>query len=126
MQIVAELKAYLDRKPNTPILSMDMVKNQIVKFSSPEAVSYATTIKSDMEVYCGFFLVVMVFMGGANFVSVVMFWQMQRMRYMMNMNTQLAFSRLDVKIVQWLTYAPPIVGSTYGTIKGYLGGMVDV
>lgn len=33
-------------------------------------------MKADMEVYCGFYLIGMAFLGGSSLIGVVLFWQM--------------------------------------------------
>ena len=90
-----EFKRILDKKPNTPILSTATVKQWVMKGSDHVIQDYGRCVKADTEIYVGFYLVVMVFVGSSSIVSVFLFWQMMRMRYMMNQSTQMAFQRLD-------------------------------
>jgi len=41
-------------------------------------------MKADIEVYAGFYLIVGLFIGNTSLIGVVFYWQMLRMRYMMN------------------------------------------
>jgi len=66
-----------------------------VKGSDHAIQDYGRCVKADTEIYVGFYLVVMIFVGNSSMVSVFLFWQMMRMRYMMNQSTQMAFQRLD-------------------------------
>ena len=52
---------------------------------------------------------------------------MMRMRYMMNMQCQMAFQRLDQKIVLYMhhQWCPSMVPAAYARVKGLLGGLVD-
>lgn len=82
--LAAEFQKKLRANPSLPVLSMATIKNWIDKGAGHEMQNYGRQIKADMEVYCGFYLIGMIFLGGANFLGVVMFWQMQRMRYMVS------------------------------------------
>jgi hypothetical protein len=53
-------------------------------------------VKSDIEVYAGFYIVITVFIGGNSLIAAMFYWQMMRMRYMMNPNLQGSFGKLDV------------------------------
>jgi hypothetical protein len=94
--LAVEFQKILQKNPSTPGLSMG--KKWIDQGAGMTAQNYGRQIKSDMEVYCGFYLIGMVFLGGANFLSVILFWQMQRMRYMISVPLQMAFQRLDQNI----------------------------
>jgi len=80
-----------------------------------------------MEVYCGFYLIGMIFLGGSSLLSVMMFWQMQRMRYMISNPLQMAFTRLDSNIMGYLTasWCPGVILQGYMMVKGLLAGMTD-
>lgn len=80
--LASEFNKILQRNPSAPVISMG--KTWIEKGAGMTAQNYGRQVKSDMEVYCGFYLIGMVFLGGANFLSVILFWQMQRMRYMIS------------------------------------------
>ena len=55
-------------------------------------------MRSDIEVYCGFFLIPMVLTGQTTFIAPVMYWQMTRMRYMISASLQAAWMRFDQAI----------------------------
>ena len=78
--------------------------------------------------YCGFYLIGMLFLGGANIMGVVLFWQMQRMRYMVSMPLQMGFSRMDQNIQGYLnmSWCPGVLRNAYFTLRGVLQGMTDV
>lgn len=80
-----------------------------------------------MEVYCGFYLIGMIVLGGSSLLGVMMFWQMQRMRYMISTNLQMAFTRMDSNIMGYLTMSmcPTVLMSGYMMLKGLLSGMTD-
>ena len=84
LALAVEFKKILDKKPNTPILSISQVKTWVVKGSATEIQDYGRCLKADMEIYVGFYLIVMIFFGQSSLMFVFMFWQMMRMRYMMN------------------------------------------
>ena len=84
-------------------------------------------IKSDLEVYVGFILILMVFVGGAGLMHVIMYWQMMRLRYMMNPCTQEAFGRFDIMLQGYFNhpYCPGVIRTGYGTVKSFMSGMTD-
>jgi hypothetical protein len=90
-----DLKKMLAANPSTPLLSIEAVKNQVVKASAYDMQEYGRLLKSDIEIYVGFFLIACIFIGRTNMIGVFSFWQMMRVRYMMSVQTQMAFSRLD-------------------------------
>lgn len=96
--LAGEFQKKLRANPSFPILSIGMLNGWIQKGANNEFQNYGRQIKADMEVYCGFYLIGMIFLGGANFLGVIMFWQMQRMRYMVSVPLQMGFQRLDQNI----------------------------
>ena len=88
---------------------------------------YGRLLKSDIEIYVGFFLVACIFIGRTNMIAVFSFWQMMRVRYMMSIQTQMAFSRLDQSTQVYLQhpYCPAMLLGVYMKAKGLLVGMVD-
>jgi hypothetical protein len=84
-------------------------------------------LKADLEIYVGVYLIVAILIGRSSFMNAIMFWQMMRLRYMMNTATQLAFQRFDATIHTYLAhqYCPRLVQSAYATVKTVLSGMVD-
>ena len=45
--------------------------------------------------YLGIYLIAVWFVGWSNFLTIVMFWQIMRVRYMMNAHSKAAFRRID-------------------------------
>ena len=90
-----EFKKILTENPGFPVLSIGMVKDWIEKGSNQAMQEYGRFVRADLEIYVGFFLTGLIFFGQSNFVNVFLYWQMMRMRYMMNMQCQMAFQRLD-------------------------------
>ena len=121
--LATEFQKMLRTNPSLPILSMGVLKNYIDKGAGVDTQNYGRQIKADMEVYCGFYLVGMIFLGGANFMGVIMFWQVQRMRYMVSVPLQMGFQRLDQNI---MSVCPGALMGPYMSIKGLLQGMTDV
>ena len=85
-------------------------------------------IKSDIEVYAGFYLVVTFFIGGNSLLAIFFYWQMMRMRYMMNPNLQGSFGKLDVLFQEYLNhpYCPGILRTVYFKIREFASSIVDV
>lgn len=122
-----EFKKMLTKNPATPVISMPFVKSWVEKGSNQAMQEYGRFVRADLEIYVGFFITGLIFFGQSNFVNVFLFWQMMRMRYMMNQQTQMAFSRLDQKMVLYLhhPYCPAFVRASYAKVKGLLTGLVD-
>jgi hypothetical protein len=80
-----------------------------------------------MEVYIGIYLIVVWFLGWSTLLSIMMYWQIMRLRYMINANTKSAFGRLHGKINAVLAkpFAPGIVRNLYLKASGFLSSMAD-
>ena len=63
---------------------MPFVKTYIEKGSNQAMQEYGRFVRSDLEIYVGFFITGLIFFGQSSFVNVFLFWQMMRMRYMTN------------------------------------------
>lgn len=84
-----------------------------------------------IEVMFGMILVAELLLPRRNFVMLGLYWQMLRMKYMLNVATgrgytQAAFRTLDqrINVVTAKSRCPPIVGVMYGKLKGYLATVV--
>ena len=80
-------------------------------------------LKSDIEVYIGFYLIVSWFAGLANLVSILFYWQVMRIHYMLSHNCQNAFSRFDRKLQDAVfsrPYCPGILKKVYDMVKGMM------
>ncbi len=82
----------LTRKPNAPILSIAMVKGYIQK--GVQHKMQFIELKADSEVYIGIYLIVVWFLGWSSLLTIMMYWQIMRLRYMINVNTKSAFARV--------------------------------
>lgn len=85
-------------------------------------------LKADAEVYIGIYLIVVWFLGWSSLLTILMYWQIMRLRYMINVNTKSAFARVHSKINQFLSkpFIPSIVRTLYGKLSGFLGGMAEM
>ena len=90
-----EFKKIITDNPSFPILSIGMIKDWIEKGANQAMQEYGRLVRADLEIYVGFFITGLIFLGQSNFVNVFLYWQLMRMRYMMNMQCQMAFQRLD-------------------------------
>ncbi|CDW87014.1 secy-independent transporter protein [Stylonychia lemnae] len=84
-------------------------------------------MRSDFEVYIGLYLIVVWFIGWSNFLQIIIYWQLMRVRYMMSANLQAAFRRLDTKISGYLQSpsVPEVVRTVYIKMKSFLAGMAE-
>ena len=57
-------------------------------------------MKCDIEVYLGVYLIVVWFFGMSQILSIVLYWQVLRVRYMINASVKEAFTRFDNVINQ--------------------------
>lgn len=122
-----EFKKIITDNPSFPILSIGMIKDWIEKGANQAMQEYGRLVRADLEIYVGFFITGLIFLGQSNFVNVFLYWQLMRMRYMMNMQCQMAFQRLDQKLVLYMhhPYCPGMVPTAYHKVKGVLTGLVD-
>ena len=95
LMLAIEFKKMLDANPSTPGLSNTTVKEYVLKGANIQTQEYGRIIRCDMEAYIGFFMVGLCFLGQSNFMGVICYWQMMRVRYMMNQGLQMAFQRMD-------------------------------
>lgn len=72
--LAVDFKRRLDENPNTPLLSTPMVKDYILRGATHQMQDHARIVKSDIEVYAGFYLVVGLIVGGSNIMSIVFYW----------------------------------------------------
>jgi hypothetical protein len=86
-------------------------------------------LKSDIEVYIGFYLIISWFAGLANFVAILFFWQVMRIHYMLSYNCQHAFSRFDRKLQDAVfsrPFCPGAVKKVYEFVKSTMASMGTV
>ena len=82
VEVSPHFKAMLEKNPNTPILSTLTVKNYVMNGVNNR--SQLIELKSDIEVYIGIYLIAVWFIGWSSFLTIMMYWQVLRLRYMIN------------------------------------------
>lgn len=126
LEVAPLFKEILDRNPSAPIISIGLVKDNILKGVQQRA--HFIELKSDVEVYIGLYLIAVWFIGWSSFITIMMYWQIMRVRYMLSASCQAAFRRVDKKITDFTRSprCPGIVGNLYGKIRGFLVSMADM
>ena len=84
-------------------------------------------MKFDTECYLGFYLIVMCLIGSGNFLSVMLYWQLARVRYMVSYGVQGAWARFDNKIKNSILghpRCPGMVRSVYYKVRGFMASMI--
>lgn len=123
MEVAAPALAFLERNPSIPLVSSlkDTFKQGV------QHKGHFLEMRSDIEVYLGFYLIIGWFLGWSGFLSIILYWQLMRMRYMMSYNIQGAFKRLDTKLQGYtsLPACPGIVKSAYMKVRGFMSNMAD-
>lgn len=117
-------KNFIDKNPRLPLISM--FKDTFTK--GVQFKGQFLEMRSDIEIYLGFYLIIGWFLGWSNLIQIVLFWQLMRVRYMMSYNIQGAFRRLDTKLSGFLNSAssPAIIRTAYLKIKGFMVSMTDI
>lgn len=83
-----------------------------------------------MEVYIGIYLLITLFLGWTSLITVIVYWQLLRIKSLISYNTKAAFTRIDNTISGYLNRpaCPGIIRLVYEKIKGvisYFGRMDD-
>ena len=87
MFLAREIKKMKTKQPNLPMMNNPTVSSYIEQGASHQMQELGRNTKSDLEVYIGFFQILNLFIGGASLIGVISYWQMMRVRYMMNVAT---------------------------------------
>jgi hypothetical protein len=126
IEVAPLFKEILDRKPNAPIISTGVIKPHILNAVANK--NQMQELEADTEVYLGVYLVVVWFVGWSNFLTIVMFWQIMRVRFMMSAHSKAAFRRLDQKIttITSSSKCPSFVRNLYLKLRGFLASMTDL
>lgn len=84
-------------------------------------------VRANVEIYVGFFMIAGIFIGQSTLVGAIMYWQMLRMRYMMNPVLQAAFGQLHNHVIGYLSYpmVPAVLLQTYMTVAGFIQSFGD-
>ena len=107
------------------IVNLGFIKNQMVKVNTNQA--HLTQMKHDTEVYLGFYMIVMALLGGGNLLAVMLYWQLMRVRYMVNYGCQAGWKRLDENIKKYVLDSPrcpSMVRTAYQKVRGLMASMI--
>jgi len=81
-------------------------------------------MRSDLEVYTGFYLIIGWFFSMSTLVSILLYWQVARVRAMLNPQTKLAFVRFDDNLNTYvISRLPAIARKPYDFIKAFMVSM---
>lgn len=69
-----DLKKELDKNPSFPLVSQPMVKGYILKGAAQQMQDYGRMVRSDIEVYAGFYLVGTIFLGQNSLIGAMFYW----------------------------------------------------
>ena len=84
-------------------------------------------MKYDVEVYLGFYMIIMMVFGGGNILALMLYWQLMRVRYMVNYGCQAGWKRMDDNIKKYVLDSPrcPAFARTaYYKIRGFMASMI--
>ena len=95
LNALTELRDMIVQNPSVPLLSNATIKGYIDQGCSYQVTEAAKRMRGDMEVYQGFFLIPMALTGQAGWMSILTYWQLTRMRYMISVHLQAAWVRFD-------------------------------
>jgi hypothetical protein len=83
-----------------------------------------TQLKADMEVYTGFYLIFGWFLGMTQLFSILLYWQVARVRCMLETDVRQAFARFDTMLfTNVISKLPPILQKPYTFIKNFMVSM---
>lgn len=81
-------------------------------------------MRADLEVYTGFYLIFGWFFGMSTLVSIILYWQVARVRAMLNTQTKLGFIRFDENLNTYLiSKLPAVARKPYDFIKSFMVSM---
>ena len=81
--------------------------------------------RADSEAYIGFLLPFTIYWYEGTIIALVLYWQMTRVRFLMSIQLQMAFFRLDNNVTCYLAYVPPLL-KLYEIVKSYMGKMTNL
>lgn len=82
----------------------------------------------DMEVYIGFYLILLYFLGSGQIIVIILYWQTRRVGCMLNPEVQEAFNRFDHKVTVNVINnpkCPDMVRRAYNYVKSLSKGMIQ-
>ena len=115
---------YLRKNPNISLPSI--VKEYTLKVADHKG--QCLDLKAGVEIYIGFYLMAGWFLGFATLFSIIFYWQYMRIKYMISIRTQTAFSLLRVKIDKFMINPsiPGILKTGWEKIKSSLNYLTSV
>ena len=121
--IISEVAVgYINQNPNSPIPAF--IRPHLQKGVTNKG-EYLT-LRADLEIYIGIYLMIGWFFGWSSLLSIFFFWQFIRLKNMLNINTQQAFTRFRVKIDGYMNSpsAPGILKTGWVKVKDLMGWFV--
>ena len=76
-------------------------------------------LKTDLEIYIGIYLIVGWFLNLSTIISIIVYWQFLRIKYVINYNTQMAFAKFKTSVDKY-AYAqatPSILRTAWEKVK---------
>ena len=107
------------------IVNLGFIKGQMVKANTNQP--RLSQMKHDIEVCLGFYMIVMALLGGSNLLAIMLYWQLMRVRYMVNYGCQAAWKRLDENIKKSVLDSPRCPGmvrTVYQKVRGLMASMI--
>lgn len=86
------------------------------------------SMKADLELYIGIYLIVGVFLGWSSLIAVFVYWQFIRIKYVLNQYTQIAFAKFKT-LVDGYAYSqrtPGILRTIWEKIKSWSNNLVTM
>ena len=84
-------------------------------------------MRYDIEVYLGFYLIIMLPFGSSNLFAIMLYWQLARVRYMISTGVQGGWTRVDGTIKSKILDSPrcpSMVRNGYQKARGFLISMI--
>lgn len=115
---------YLNQNPNAPI--PNILKEYMQKGVNGRAQFLG--LRADLEVYIGIYLILGWVIGLSNLFSIFFFWQFLRLKYMLNYNTKLAFSKIATTIDGFVNNPnmPGLLKTGWDKVKSLCAYMVQM
>ena len=111
--------------PVSMAVNLGVIKNQLAKVTANEA--KLKEMKYDIEAYLGFYLIVMLVFGSGNLLSIMLYWQLMRVRYMVSYGVQGAWTRVDARIKNSILghpRCPGVVRTVYYKVRNFAASMI--
>jgi Transmembrane protein 33/Nucleoporin POM33 len=101
LQSGPSLQAYLARH------SSPFIQNLSTYLRGPlQQKASLTELKADLEIYLGFYLLLVWLIGRSHIIAILMYWQLLRIKYMLGTATTQSFRRIDRGIKDLIVVNP--------------------